>query len=504
MAAPVTNVIPTSSNQKKFLYFLVFILVLCLGIGPLISFLALNDCKEQNDCEGHVNYLYHLGWIARIPRALGIDWDWLPSTPCIKIDATITCDDPSNPSNGCPIPSTVSPKDSAALATADYLVCTDPKENFYVDSRGFSVPLTDCSSINKYTKTPAADGKNNECEDCPTITNLKTGINTTCDPIDSTPAGDPGPVVIKSGEPRPSSGSYCDDGYKVVRTSGESDKCEACGDIENSTTGSTICKDPIESELSTGSTIHKFKSGSQYGCNTTGTTKYTRLSGSDTESDSCVDCTIVNLDSTNHRNARTTAPLFSTLTGLSDGYTIDNQSLYFEVSGSGLPIDINSKAFTNCSDGNPCDNLLCTGTDKEGNNWISHYMDVDSADPSKFICKPCGMVGLKTGFTSGRSTDGTPSALIVGTEEQCRSGVGTVFYDEGFHFADADTAAAATGCKTQGTNWDTSGDTAPAPIELATLPDDATVGDYCQTSVTSFTDVTKIVGPETYLLHKCS
>lgn len=495
MGTPAPAPPPTQNQTKVMLAFLCSLLVI-FAIWPAIShFFVNNDCKEQNDCESHSNYWNHLfSWFPRL-----FDGALAPHPPCIRIDTEETCDDLTEPSLGCPVPSTVSSKDPNAPAEEDFLTCTEAKENFYVDSRGFSVPLTDCSAVNKYIKVSGSEGNDNECEDCPEIANLKTGIKTTCNPKDDTPEGEPGPTVVKALQPRPSNGSYCNDGFKLVRTDGESDKCEVCDDIENTISGSTICRDPIESELSTGSTIKKIKTGENFGCSTDGTIKYTRLTGGADESDSCVECGSVNLSGSNHREITGTPPLFSKLGSLTDGFTTNNENFYFEVSGSGLPIDINDKAFSNCSDGNPCDNLLCSGVDKENNKWVSHYMEEDPSNRNKYICKPCNMANVNSSFKSGRNSDGS-APLIVGTEEQCRTGVGTVFYDETFHFMDEQSKQTAIegSCRTQSGAWTDS----ESPVnELLTISDDVSASDFCTGA--TFTDIVKIVGDTEYILKSC-
>ena len=157
---PNFSIPSTSGNQKYFVYFLILILIICFAVGPFISWQTSKDCKEQNDCDEHFNYLYHLGWFAMLPRLMGMDWGL--RRPCI-------------------------------------IICTKPKDTFYIDKRGFSVPLTDCSLTNKYTLVVGEDGNDNECADCPTINNLKTTVKTTCEPDETTPAGEPGRTIIKSG-----------------------------------------------------------------------------------------------------------------------------------------------------------------------------------------------------------------------------------------------------------------------------------------------------------------
>ena len=89
---PNFSIPSTSGNQKYFVYFLILILIICFAVGPFISWQTSKDCKEQNDCDEHFNYLYHLGWFAMLPRLMGMDWGL--RRPCIIIDTEGTCANP--------------------------------------------------------------------------------------------------------------------------------------------------------------------------------------------------------------------------------------------------------------------------------------------------------------------------------------------------------------------------------------------------------------------------
>ena len=493
-------------NQKVFMIIFIILLIVCFVIGPLISMFASKDCKEQTDCDKHVDYIYHMGWSLRIPRALGLTWNWLPNTPCITTNNTgeidpLCTEDPH--SYGCPEPAGITTSTENPEVDAEYLTCIKPKENFYIDPRGFSVPLTDCEQLNKYVSKIGVNGKDNECSDCPTISNINPSVNTTCNALTDTPEGEPGPVMVRSGEAKPSgSESYCNNGFKLTRVQGESDKCDICDPISNSITGSTYCVDPIEADLSTANTIYKLSEAEGKGCKID-PIKYTKKTATEGtyDSDECVKCDTVKLEETNISDVIYQVPsgtkpeLFATLNELSQSWTGDNEDFYFTVSGSGLPIDMNNKAFNKCTVGtdkrNPCEKLLCSGTDANGNKWVSHYMRQDDTDKTKMVCEVCNMNNIDPNFTSGRSNNEGPNALIVGSEEDCISGNGTVFYDSAFH-------GTAETCKTQVNNYTSVNDSLDDILDGSNITD-SEFSNYCSTG-SSFQTVTE--GANT--LKKCS